>query len=130
MPRTEKVTDIFCHLNLPNRRVFKTVDVLLQDTTIIALTNSAVSIFAGFVVYAIIGNVAHEFNLPVEEAAESNGPSLAFITYPTGMLAFDEGVSNLMSAIFFLILFSLGIDSAFALVEACATALKEMPRFK
>jgi len=103
---------------------------IVMDTTVIALTNSAVSIFAGFVVYAIIGNVAHEFNLPVEEAAESNGPSLAFITYPTGMLSFDDGVSNLMSAIFFLTLFTLGIDSAFSLVEAFTTALRDMPRFK
>jgi len=104
---------------------------LVQDTVIIALSNSGVSLLAGFVVYAIIGNVAHEYNCPnVDTIAESNGITLAFVTYPTGMLQFPDGVSNFMSAVFFMTLFTLGIDSAFSLVEALTTVLKDTPLFR
>ncbi|CAD7696852.1 unnamed protein product [Ostreobium quekettii] len=104
---------------------------LVADSTIIALSNSGVSILAGFVVYAIVGNVAHEYNCPnVDTVADSSGPTLAFVTYPAGMLSFPDGVSNLMSTIFFLTLFTLGIDSAFALVESLTTVLRDTARFR
>ena len=102
----------------------------MQDTTCIALTNSGISIFAGFVVYTIIGNVAKEFDIPIDVAADSSGPSLAFVTYPVGMLKFGKGVAQLMSVIFFLTLFTLGIDSAFSYVEAFTTAIRDTVKFR
>ena len=102
----------------------------MQDTTVIALTNSAISIFAGFVVYTIIGNVANEIKIPIDVAADSSGTTLAFITYPVGMIQFGKGVAQLMSAIFFLTLFTLGIDSAFSCVEAFTTVVRDTARFR
>lgn len=78
-----------------------------------------------------MGNIAHEYNCPnLDTVADSSGPTLAFVTYPAGMLSFPDGVSNFMNAIFFLTLFTLGIDSAFALVESLTTVLKDTELFR
>lgn len=38
---------------------------------IVSLINAGVSIFAGFVTFALIGSIAHETNTPVRELVES-----------------------------------------------------------
>ena len=40
-----------------------------RDTLIVALTNSATSILAGFVIFSAIGYMAHVHNLPVDDIA-------------------------------------------------------------
>jgi len=54
----------------------------------------------------------------------SGGPGLAFVTYPTAISLLPT-VPAVFGFIFFLTLLSLGIDSAFSLVEAAVTAVHD-----
>ena len=46
---------------------------LVSDSVVIAAANSGFSLFGGFVVFAVVGNLAHEENKPVSQVAEE-GP--------------------------------------------------------
>lgn len=73
-----------------------------------------ISLFAGFVVFAVLGYMAGQTKTPIEELAAS-GPGLAFVVFPKALSLMP--LPWLFSALFFLTLLSLGIDSAFSLVE-------------
>lgn len=55
----------------------------------------------------------------------AGGPSLAFVTYPTAIKLLPFGAS-FFGLCFFLMLFTLGIDSAFSLVEAFVAGVKDV----
>lgn len=73
-----------------------------------------ISLFAGFVVFAVLGYMAWQTQTPLEELAAS-GPGLAFVVFPEALSLMP--FPWLFSALFFVTLLSLGIDSAFSLVE-------------
>ncbi len=93
-----------------------------SDALITAFTNSAVSILAGFVVFAILGYMAFSTGSDVSSVVAS-GPGLAFVVFPEALSLLP--LSWLFSLLFFLTLITLGIDSAFSIVEAINTALKD-----
>ncbi|XP_077197193.1 sodium-dependent proline transporter-like isoform X3 [Paroedura picta] len=80
----------------------------LRDTLVIALGNCGTSFFAGFAIFSILGHMAWRKKVPVGEVAET-GPGLAFVAYPEA-LALLPG-SAFWSVLFFLMLFTLGIDT-------------------
>ncbi|MBC8204470.1 MAG: sodium-dependent transporter [FCB group bacterium] len=92
------------------------------------LADCGFSFFAGFAVFSALGFLALQSGVDVSQVVDS-GPNLAFITYPTI-------ISNLpfwapfFGVVFFLMLLTLGIDSAFALVEGFATPLKDATGWK
>ncbi|NES86806.1 MAG: sodium-dependent transporter [Moorea sp. SIO2B7] len=90
-------------------------DDIAKDTWLTALINSGISLFAGFVVFGILGYMAGETNIPLAELAAS-GPGLAFVVFPEALSLMP--LPWLFSLLFFVMLLSLGIDSAFSLVEA------------
>ena len=92
------------------------------------LANCGFSFFAGFAVFSSLGFLAYQTGLPVAEVVES-GPNLAFVTYPAiiSMLPFWN---SFFGVVFFLMLLTLGIDSAFALVEGFATPLRDATGWK
>uniref|UniRef100_A0A914XN38 Transporter n=1 Tax=Plectus sambesii TaxID=2011161 RepID=A0A914XN38_9BILA len=93
---------------------------LYRDAVIVALGNSATSIFSGFVVFSILGFMAHSQNTTVDKVA-TNGPGLTFITYPQAVTILPW--SPLWSALFFLMLIILALSSMFPTVENIATSL-------
>jgi neurotransmitter:Na+ symporter, NSS family len=95
---------------------------ITADAYITSIANSAISIFAGFVVFAVIGFMAMNTSAPIEEVATA-GPGLAFVVFPQALALMP--FAWFFSALFFLTLLSLGIDSAFSLVEAVNTVIAD-----
>jgi NSS family neurotransmitter:Na+ symporter len=96
-----------------------------KNAWVIAIVNSLISIVAGFAVFATLGFMAAKQGVPVAEVAAA-GPSLAFIAFPQALSMMPW--AGLFSLIFFVALLSLAIDSAFSLVEAVTSVVRD--RFK
>ena len=94
-------------------------DDIAQDTWITALLNSGTSLFAGFVVFGVLGYMARQTGTPLTELAAS-GPGLAFVVFPEALSLMP--LPGIFSFLFFLMLLLLGIDSAFSLAEAVNAA--------
>jgi neurotransmitter:Na+ symporter, NSS family len=101
---------------------------ITNSSFICGLSNSGVEFFAGFAVFAVIGFMATQLGVPVTgmEAAgyKIGGPGLAFVTYAKA-IAMLPTLQQLFGVLFFLMLFSLGIDSAFSLTEAASVAFAD-----
>jgi len=93
---------------------------ITNNAFITGLVNCGTSFLAGFAVFSTLGYLAHVTGKGVEDVV-SSGISLAFITYPTMIKLLPFGAS-IFGIIFFLMLLTLGIDSAFSLVEAAVAA--------
>ncbi|KAL3841567.1 hypothetical protein ACJMK2_019689 [Sinanodonta woodiana] len=94
----------------------------LKDTLIVAFGNILTSLFAGFVIFAIIGYLASELNMKVEDVVDE-GAGLAFIVYPDVVTRLP--ISPLWSILFFVMMITLGMGSEFGLLEAVITAVQD-----
>lgn len=94
-----------------------------NNARIISITNCLISFIAGFAVFTVIGYLAVSTGQNVGDLS-IKGPGLAFITYPTAIQSMPYGAS-VFGVFFFIMLLTLGIDSAFSLVEAVATGLMD-----
>ncbi|XP_074655431.1 sodium-dependent proline transporter-like isoform X2 [Tubulanus polymorphus] len=92
---------------------------IYRDAIVIPFVTCGTSFFAGFVIFSVIGFMAHEANLPVEEAVTS-GPGLAFIAYPMALAKIPG--APIWSVMFFLMLFTIGLDSQFVTFETFISA--------
>jgi SNF family Na+-dependent transporter len=91
---------------------------VIVDCHIIPLLNSLVSFFAGFAVFTVIGYLEH---IGSPAATGTSSFALAFVAYPTAMI--NMSGANFWTFILFFTLFSLGLDSAFAYIEAFSTII-------
>jgi SNF family Na+-dependent transporter len=82
---------------------------------IVALSNSAFSIFGGIATFSLVGHLAFREGRSVEEVATRSGTGLAFITMAEAMQYFGP-FANVMSVLFFFMLFIVGLDSVYAWV--------------
>ena len=93
------------------------------QATFCALSNSATEFFAGFVVFAILGALAATMASTSVAGVVAGGPGLAFVAFPMALAALP--FAKFFSFVFFLMLLTLGIDSAFSLLEAAAAAVQD-----
>lgn len=92
------------------------------DSLLISIMDLVTSIIAGFVVFTTFGGMAHKIGTTVEEVAKG-GYGLAFIVYPEALTKLPP--SQLWSILFFFMLFTLGLDSEFGLMETVLTCLQD-----
>ncbi|XP_014241523.2 sodium- and chloride-dependent glycine transporter 2-like isoform X2 [Cimex lectularius] len=93
-----------------------------RDALVVSVMDTITSIISGIVTFSILGAMAHDLNVPISHVVKE-GPGLAFIAYPEALLRLP--VPQLWSILFFLMLFILGLDSEFALLENVLTSLSD-----
>ncbi len=96
---------------------------LNNNAAIIGLGDLATSFIAGIAVFATLGNMAMLINVPVDKAVAA-GPGLAFAVYPYALAQLPAG-ATIFSLLFFIALLTLGIDSAFSIVEAVQASIND-----
>ncbi|KAK7096784.1 sodium- and chloride-dependent glycine transporter 1-like [Littorina saxatilis] len=91
-----------------------------RDAMIVPLINCGTSIFAGFVIFSILGFMAHEAGSTVDKIV-TQGPGLTFVAYPEAVSKLP--ISPLWAVLFFLMLFVIGLDSQFGMFETMLSGL-------
>ncbi|XP_010292458.1 PREDICTED: sodium-dependent proline transporter-like, partial [Phaethon lepturus] len=101
---------------------------VIQDTLVITIGNCCTSFFAGFAIFSALGHMAWRKQVPVGSVTDS-GPGLAFVAYPEALSRLPG--SPFWSILFFLMLFTLGVDTLFGNIEGITTAiLDEFPALR
>ncbi|XP_064627434.1 sodium-dependent proline transporter-like isoform X2 [Lineus longissimus] len=93
-----------------------------RDTCFIVIVNGLTSLYAGFAVFAVVGYMANETGMPVDQVIKS-GPGLAFIVYPEALAKLP--LPQLWSVLFFLMLTTLGIGSMFGSLQTVVSCLAD-----
>ena len=91
----------------------------VENAFVIAVANSTFSILSGLSLFAVMGymsSINGNFHVPA-------GPNLLFTVYPEALSTLPGGMHWVRLLFFFFIL--LGLDSAFALVEAVASLVTD-----
>jgi len=97
--------------------------------TVISSLDFLTSIIAGVVIFSILGELKREAGLDDINDVIRGGTGLAFIAYPDALSRLPA--PQLWSVLFFTMLFLLGLDSEFALLETVLTAFYDaIPKTK
>ncbi|ELU04952.1 hypothetical protein CAPTEDRAFT_166299 [Capitella teleta] len=92
----------------------------LRDTYIVCVGDALASLFAGLVIFAIVGYMAHELDITIDKAA-TGGAGLAFIAYPEVVTRLPA--SPLWAILFFLMLITLGLGTMLANINTVHTTI-------
>lgn len=95
----------------------------IKDCLFISAVNSCTSIYSGIAVFSVLGFMAKEQNVSIQDVAES-GPGLVFIAYPKAVTQMP--FSPVWSALFFFMILLMGLDSQFVGVEGFITAVVDI----
>ncbi|XP_034255011.1 sodium-dependent proline transporter-like isoform X1 [Thrips palmi] len=93
-----------------------------RDALVVSVMDTLTSIISGTVTFSILGAMAHDLGVPIQEVVKE-GPGLAFVAYPEALLRLP--FPQLWAVLFFLMLFVLGLDSEFALLENVLTSISD-----
>jgi len=93
------------------------------DEKVVAFADVSIAFISGFCIYGILGYLNRS---AIEDGDDPDyggygGFGLVFIAIPVALLKFEY--AGFFSALFFFMLFTLGIDSAFSGIEGFATAI-------
>ncbi|MBN3299939.1 SC6A3 protein, partial [Amia calva] len=97
-----------------------------RDAIITSSINSLTSFFSGFVIFSFLGYMSQKHNVALDEVA-TDGPGLVFIIYPEAIATLPG--SSVWAVIFFIMLLTLGIDSAMGGMESVITGLMDEFKF-
>ncbi|KAM4027068.1 sodium-dependent dopamine transporter [Anomaloglossus baeobatrachus] len=97
-----------------------------RDAIITTSVNSLTSFFSGFVIFSFLGYMSQKHNVPIGDVAK-DGPGLIFIIYPEAIATLP--LSSVWAVIFFIMLLTLGIDSAMGGMESVITGLIDEFKF-
>ena len=95
--------------------------------TVISSLDFLTSIIASVLVFSILGAQSKETGVELEKLV-AGGQGLAFIAYPDALSQLP--VPQLFTVMFFFMLFLLGIDSEFALLETVLTCVYDAVRLR
>lgn len=127
------VTQVFFSLNIFFGCIFmyssfnKFDHKMYRDANIVTILDTFTSLLAGCCIFGIIGHLAHELGVEDLSLVVKSGPGLAFISYPDAISRI-KFVPQLFAALFFLMLFLLGIGTLIAMTTCFTTVLRD--RFK
>jgi NSS family neurotransmitter:Na+ symporter len=93
-----------------------------NNAFITALADTGTSFLAGFAVFSVVGYLALMQGVGIDQL-RITGPSLTFITYPTAISLFPVAAA-LFGFLFYLALFTFGLDSAFSMIEPLTTGVE------
>lgn len=96
---------------------------IVNNVFIVALADAGTAFLGGFAVFSTLGYYAHNLGVGINEVVRS-GIGLAFITYPSIINMLGKA-APFFGVVFFVMLITLAIDSAFSLVEAVAAGLMD-----
>uniref|UniRef100_A0AAY4ESA7 Transporter n=1 Tax=Denticeps clupeoides TaxID=299321 RepID=A0AAY4ESA7_9TELE len=97
-----------------------------RDAIITSSINSLTSFFSGFVIFSFLGYMSNKHNVALDKVA-TDGPGLVFIIYPEAIATLPG--SSVWAVIFFIMLLTLGIDSAMGGMESVITGLIDEFKF-
>ncbi|XP_021912916.1 sodium-dependent nutrient amino acid transporter 1-like isoform X1 [Zootermopsis nevadensis] len=93
-----------------------------RDAMIVTTLDTCTSLLAGCTIFSILGNLMYELGTDDIQSVVQGGTGLAFVSYPDAITKFDV-VPQLFAVLFFLMLYTLGVGSAVALVGAVNTII-------
>ncbi|KAK2499098.1 hypothetical protein MC885_017568 [Smutsia gigantea] len=93
-----------------------------RDALLTSTINCVTSFISGFAIFSILGYMAHEHKVNIEDVA-TEGAGLVFILYPEAISTLSG--STFWAIVFFVMLLALGIDSSMGGMEAVITGLAD-----
>ncbi|XP_052714297.1 sodium- and chloride-dependent betaine transporter-like isoform X1 [Crassostrea angulata] len=97
----------------------------IKDAWMGTLADGLTSFYAGFVVFSILGFMAKDVGLTMEEISISaTGPGLVFVAYPEALMKLP--MPHLWGVLFFFMLIAVGVDSQFANVETVSSGVADI----
>lgn len=93
------------------------------DEKVVAFADVSIAFVSGFCIYGVLGHL-NQRSAEVGDNiiySEEGGSALVFKVFPAVLLTFEA--AGFFSFVFFFMLFLLGIDSAFSMIEACTTVI-------
>ncbi|XP_065369350.1 sodium-dependent nutrient amino acid transporter 1-like [Calliphora vicina] len=98
---------------------------IARDCTIVTTLDTFTSLLSGIIIFGILGNLAHETGTTDIRSVVKGGPGLAFISYPDAIAKFTM-VPQIFSALFFLMMFILGVGSNVGVITSVITVVCEL----
>jgi len=90
------------------------------DEKVVAFADVSIAFISGFCIYGVLGHLNQMSEDDLDYSREAS-TSLVFKVFPEVLLTFEA--AGFFSFVFFFMLFLLGIDSAFSMIEACTTVI-------